>query len=133
RQVSQALTATTVGPTALLRGVAQALIGVSGAVSCLITLTQSGNPAEQAVEVRDGVQPGVPEDKLVRVPPGLITQVVIEQRPVFSEDIQLDGRFPLDPLAQQYGWLAPLRLPLLLAPHLVRTGPVYFHDVRGYV
>src|SRR2546430_599590 len=47
RQVSQALTATTVGPTALLQGVAQALIGVSGAVSCLITLTQSGNPELQ--------------------------------------------------------------------------------------
>jgi signal transduction histidine kinase len=132
RQVSQALTATTVGPTALLQGVAQALIGVSGAASCLITLTQSGNPAEQAVEVRDGVQPGVPEDKLARVAPGLITQVVIEQRPVFSEDIQLDGRFPLDPLAQQYGWRAALALPMFLEREFVGTVSVYFHEVRAF-
>jgi len=132
RQVSQALTATTVGPTALLQGVAQALIGVSGAASCLITLTQSGNPAEQAVEVRDGVEPRVPEDKLARVAPGLITQVVIEQRPVFSEDIQLDGRFPLDPLAQQYGWRAALGLPMFLEREFVGTVSVYFHDVRAF-
>jgi signal transduction histidine kinase len=132
RQVSQALTATTVGPTALLQGVAQALIGVSGAVSCLITLTQSGNPAEQAVEVRDGVQAGVPQDKLTRVAPGLITQVVIEQRPVFSEDIQLDGRFPLDPLAQQYGWRAALGLPMFLEREFVGTVSVYFHEVRAF-
>src|SRR6267378_4413710 len=132
RQVSQALTATTVGPTPLLQGVAQALIGVSGAVSCLITLTQSGNPAEQAVEVRDGVEPHVPEEKLSRVAPGLITQVVIEQRPVFSEDIQLDGRFPLAPLAQQYGWRAALGLPMYLEREFVGTVSVYFHEVRAF-
>src|SRR5438445_8239294 len=132
RQVSQALTATTVGPTALLQGVAQALIGVSGAVSCLITLTKAGNPAEQAVEVRHGVQPGVPEDKLARVAPGLITQVAIEQRPVVSEDIQLDGRFPLDPLAQQYGWRAALGLPMFLEREFVGTVSVYFHEVRAF-
>jgi signal transduction histidine kinase len=132
RQVSQALTATTVGTTALLQGVAQALIGVSGAASCLITLTQSGNPAEQSVEVRDGVQPPVQEDKLTRVAPGLITQVVIEQRPVFSEDIQLDGRFPLDPLAQQYGWRAALGLPMFLEREFVGTVSVYFHEVRAF-
>ena len=132
RQVSQALTATTVGPTALLQGVAQAVIGVSGAASCLITLTQSGNPAEQAVEVRDGVQPPIQEDKLTRVAPGLITQVVIEQRPVFSEDIQLDGRFPLDPLAQQYGWRAALGLPMYLEREFVGTVSVYFHEVRAF-
>jgi len=132
RQVSQALTATTVGPTALLQGVARALIGVSGAVSCLITLTQSGNPAEQAVEVRDGLPPHVPEDKLTRVAPGLITQVVIEQRPVFSEDILLDGRFPLDPQAQQYGWRAALGLPMFLEREFVGTVSVYFQDVRAF-
>ncbi|MDQ6712478.1 MAG: ATP-binding protein [Candidatus Dormibacteraeota bacterium] len=132
RQVSQALTATTVGPTALLQGVAQALIAVSGAASCLISLTQSGNPAEQAVEVRDGVQPPFQEDKLTRVAPGLVTQVVIEQRPVFSEDIQLDGRFPLDPLAQQYGWRAALGLPMFLEREFVGTVSVYFHEVRPF-
>jgi signal transduction histidine kinase len=132
RQVSQALTATTVGPTPLLQGVAQALIGVSGAASCLITLTQSGNPAEQAVEVRDGVQQPLPEDKTTRLAPGLITQVVIEQRPVFSEDIQLDGRFPLDPLAQQYGWRAALGLPMFLEREFVGTVSVYFHEVRAF-
>jgi signal transduction histidine kinase len=132
RQVSQALTATTVGPTALLQGVAQALIAVSGAASCLITLTQSGNPAEQAVEVRDGDQPQGQGGAPTRVPPGLITQVVIEQRPVFSEDIQLDGRFPLDPLAQQYGWRAALGLPMFLEREFVGTVSVYFHEVRAF-
>src|SRR2546430_16089849 len=97
RQVSQALTATTVGPTALLQGVAQALIGVSGAVSCIITLTKSGNPAEQEVEVRHGVKPGVPEDKMARRAPGLIPQVAIEPRPLLSDDIQLAGRLPPAP------------------------------------
>jgi signal transduction histidine kinase len=132
RQVSQALTATTVGPTALLQGVAQALIGVSGAASCLLTLTQSGNPAEQAVEVREGVQPRGPEGTLTRAAPGLVTQVVIEQRPVFSEDIQLDGRFPLDPLAQQVGWRAALGLPMFLEREFVGTVSVYFHEVRAF-
>src|SRR6202171_2577716 len=104
RQVSQARAATTVGPNALLQGVARAVIGVSGAATCLITLTQSGNPAEQAVEVGEGLEQRLQANVPTRMAPGLITQVVIEQRPVFSEDIQLDGRFPLDPLAQQYGW-----------------------------
>ena len=54
RQVSQALTATTVGPNALLQGVARAVLGVSGAATCLITLTQAGTPAVQVVEVGRG-------------------------------------------------------------------------------
>src|ERR1700682_3981050 len=96
RQVSQALTATTVGPTALLQGVARAVIGVSGAASCLITLTQSGTPAQQAVEVGEGADPRLQADAATPAVPGLVTQVVIEQRPVFSEDVQLDRRFPFD-------------------------------------
>jgi signal transduction histidine kinase len=128
RQVSQALTATTVGPTALLEGVARAVIGVSGAASCLITLSQSGNPAEQAVEVREGVEPKGQTDPA----PGLVNQVVIEQRPVFSEDVQLDGRFPLDPLAQQSGWRAALGLPMFLEREFVGTVSVYFHHARPF-
>src|SRR5207244_10902992 len=93
---------------------------------------QAGNPAEQAVEVRDGVEPRVPEDKRARVAPGLITQVVIEQRPVFSEDIQLDGRFPLDPLAQQYGWRAALGLPMFLEREFVGTVSVSFPSLRAF-
>jgi signal transduction histidine kinase len=132
RQVSQALTATTVGPNALLQGVARAVIGVSGAATCLITLTQSGNPAEQAVEVGEGFEQRLQGDVLTRVAPGLITQVVIEQRPVFSEDIQLDGRFPLDPLAQQHGWRAALGLPMFLEREFVGTVSVYFREVRAF-
>jgi signal transduction histidine kinase len=132
RQVSQALTATTVGPNALLQGVAHAVIGVSGAATCLITLTQSGNPAEQAVEVGEGFEQRLQGDMLTPVAPGLITQVVIEQRPVFSEDIQLDGRFPLDPLAQQYGWRAALGLPMFLEREFVGTVSVYFLEVRAF-
>jgi Amt family ammonium transporter len=61
-----------------------------------------------------------------------VTQVVIEQRPVFSEDIQLDGRFPLDGLAQQYGWRAALGLPMFLEREFVGTVSVYFHEVRPF-
>src|SRR5437899_4433496 len=132
RQVSQALTATTVGPNALLHGVARAVIGVSGAASCVITLTQSGSPAEQVVEVGEGLEPRTQGLPLAHVAPGLVTQVVIEQRPVFSEDIQLDGRFPLDPLAQQYGWRAALGLPMFLEREFVGTVSVYFHEVRAF-
>src|SRR2546421_11995767 len=111
RQVSQALTATTVSPNALLAGGGRAVIGISGAASCVITLTQSGGPADQVIEVGEGVDPSVHGKPLTHVSPGLVTQVVIERRPVFSEDIQLDGRFPLDPLAQRYGWRAAPGLP----------------------
>jgi len=58
--------------------------------------------------------------------------VVIEQRPVFSEDVQLDGRFPLDPVAQQYGWRAALGLPMFLEREFVGTVSVYFHQVRPF-
>ena len=132
RQVSQALTATTVGPTALLQGVARAVIGVSGAASSLITLTQGSGGTEQVIEVGEGVDPSVHGTPLSHVSPGLVTQVVIEQRPVFSEDIQLDGRFPLDALAQRYGWRAALGLPMFLEREFVGTVSVYFHDVRAF-
>ncbi len=132
RQVSQALTATTVGPTALLEGVARAVTGVSGAASCLITLTRGSSPTDQIVEVGQGVDPSVQGKPLTHLAPGLVTQVVIEQRPVFSEDVQLDGRFPLDPLAEQYGWRAALGLPMFLEREFVGTVSVYFHDVRPF-
>ena len=132
RQVSQALTATTVSPNALLQGVAHAVIGVSGAASCLITLTTGGGPADQVIEVGEGVDPSVHGKPLTHVSPGLVTQVVIERRPVFSEDIQLDGRFPLDPLAQRYGWRAALGLPMFLEREFVGTVSVYFHELRAF-
>src|SRR5256885_2030883 len=114
RQVSRALTAVTVGPNSLLQGVARAVIGVSGAASCLITVTKAGTAADQLIEVGEGVDSSAQGKPLTHVAPGLVTQVVIEQRPVFSEDIQLDGRFPLDALAQRYGWRAAIGLPLFL-------------------
>jgi len=132
RQVSQALTATTVGPAALLQGVARAVIGVSGAASCLITLTQGSGAPEQVIEVGEGVDPSVHGTPLTHASPGLVTQVVIEERPVFSEDIQLDGRFPLDPLAQRHGWRAALGLPMFLEREFVGTVSVYFRDVRPF-
>jgi signal transduction histidine kinase len=132
RQVSQALTATTVGPNPLLQGVARAVLGVSGAASCLITLTQSATPADQRVEVGEGVEARFQAATLTHGTPGLVAQVVIEQRPVFSEDIQLDGRFALDPLAQQYGWRAALGLPMFLEREFVGTVSVYFHEVRAF-
>jgi signal transduction histidine kinase len=132
RQVSQALTATTVGPNALLQGVARAVLGVSGAATCLITLTHAGTPTAQVVEIEEGVEPRHQAKALAQVAPGLVTQVVIEQRPVFSEDIQLDGRFPLDPLAQQFGWRAALGLPMFLEREFVGTVSIYFHEVRAF-
>ena len=133
RQVSQALTAVTVGPTSLLQGVARAVIGVSDAASCLITLTRSGGgPADQLIEAAEGVDPSVQGKPLTHVSPGLVTQVVIEQRPVFSEDIQLDGRFPTDALAQRYRWRAALGLPMFLERDFVGTVSVYFHEVRPF-
>src|SRR5437762_1264539 len=106
--------------------------GVSGAASCLITLTTGGGPADQVIEVGEGVDPSVHGKPLTHVSPGLVTQVVIERRPVFSEDIQLDGRFPLDPLAQRYGWRAALGLPMLLGRVFVGTVSVYFHELRAF-
>ena len=131
RQVSQALTAVTVGPAPLLQGVARAVMGVSSAASCVITLTKAGTASEQLVDVAEGVGVGEPS-KFGQVAPGLVHQVVIEQRPVFSEDVQLDGRFPLDPLAQQYGWRAALGLPMFLEREFVGTVSVYFHEVRAF-
>src|SRR5437868_15052810 len=77
RQVSQALTATTVGPTALLQGVARAGMCGCDAASCLITLTRSGTPADQVIEAGAGVDPSVHGTPLSHVSPGLVTQVVI--------------------------------------------------------
>jgi signal transduction histidine kinase len=133
RQVSQALTTVTVGPTSLLQGVARAVIGVSDAASCLVTLTRAGGgPADQLIEAAEGIDPGVQGKPLTHVSPGLVTQVVIEQRPVFSEDIQLDGRFPTDALAQRYGWRAALGLPMFLEREFVGTVSVYFREVRPF-
>ena len=132
RQVSQALTAVMVGPGALLQGVARAVIGVSSAASCLITLTKAGTPSEQVIEVSEGIDAGGLGKPVSHLAPGLVSQVVMEQRPVFSEDVQLDGRFPLDPLAQRYGWRAALGLPMFLEREFVGTVSVYFHEVRAF-
>ncbi|HEX3629480.1 MAG TPA: GAF domain-containing sensor histidine kinase [Candidatus Dormibacteraeota bacterium] len=132
RQVSQALTTVTVGPNALLQGVAHAVLGVSGAASCLITVTKNGGTSEQVIEVGEGVDATVKGTPSASVSPGLVTQVVIEQRPVFSEDIQLDGRFPVDPLGQHHGWRAALGLPMFLEREFVGTVSVYFHEVRPF-
>src|SRR5438132_4770505 len=91
RQVSQALTATTDGPTALLQGVARAVIGVSRAASCLITLTQGSGGTEQVIEGGEGVDPSVHGSPLSPVWPGQVAQVLIEQRPGFAAAIRLDG------------------------------------------
>ena len=130
RQVSEALTATTISPASLLQAVARAMLGVSGAASCIVTLTQGGRPSDQRLEVSEGL----PTDSRVPapLPPALVNQVVLEQRPVFSEDLQLDGRLPLDPLTQRQGWRAALGLPMFLQQEFVGTVSVYFHDLRAF-
>ncbi|MEO6795533.1 MAG: GAF domain-containing sensor histidine kinase [Candidatus Dormibacter sp.] len=131
RQVSQALTATTISPASLLQAVARAVIGVSGAASCLITLTQGGVPAAQRIEVGEGL-PQLDPRVTGSLPPALIGQVVLEQRPVFSEDVQLDGRLALDPMTQQSGWRAALGLPMFLQREFVGTVSVYFQELRAF-
>jgi signal transduction histidine kinase len=131
RQVSQALTATTISPASLLQAVARAVIGVSGASSCLITLTRGVSTTAQRVEVSEGLaEPGAqgPES----APPALIDQVALEQAPVFSEDLQLDPRFPLDPLTRRYGWRAALGLPMFLQSQFVGTVSIYYQDLRAF-
>ncbi len=131
RQVSQALTATAVSPTSLLQAVAQAAMGLSGAASCLITLSQ-GAPTDQVVQIGEGLEPRLDGRLLTHVAPGLVTQVVIEQRPVFSEDLQADARFPYDPLARQYGLRAALGLPMFLQKAFVGTLSIYSRDQRPF-
>jgi signal transduction histidine kinase len=131
RQVSEALTATTISPVSLLQAVARAVVGVSGARSCLISLTQGVSTTAQRVEVSEGLADAgaqVPGS----VPTALIDQVVLEQRPVFSEDLQLDPRFPLDPLTRQYGWRAALGLPMFLQSQFVGTVSIYYQDLRTF-
>ena len=132
RQVSEALTATTISPASLLQAVARAMLGVSGAASCIVTLTEGGRPSDQRLEVAEGL-PGAADSRVrAPLPPTLVNQVVLEQRPVFSEDLQLDGRFPVDPLSQRQGWRAALGLPMFLQQEFVGTVSVYFHELRAF-
>jgi len=132
RQVSEALTATTISPASLLQAVARAMLGVSGAASCIVTLTEGGRPSDQRLEVAEGL-PGAADSRVrAPLPPTLVNQVVLERRPVFSEDLQLDGRFPVDPLSQRQGWRAALGLPMFLQQEFVGTVSVYFHELRAF-
>ncbi len=130
RQVSQALTATTISPASLLQAVARAVIGVSSAASCIITLTNGGIPADQRLEVSEGLPPLDP--RVPTAPPSLVAQVVLEQQPVFSEDVQLDPRFPPDALTSQARWRASLGLPMFLQQEFVGTVSIYFHELRAF-
>ncbi len=129
RQISQALTATT--PASLLKAVAQAVLGLSAAPACLITLSQGG-PASQVVGASEGFEPRLGGRLLGHVSPGIVSQVVIEQRAVFSEDLQQDARFPYDPLGHQYGFRAALALPMVLEKDLVGTLSVYYLEPRSF-
>ena len=131
RQVSQALTATTVSPASLLRAVAQAIVGLSGAASCLITLSQ-GTPQTQVLHVSEGIVPQPQGSLLGQLIPAIVTQVVIEQHPVFSEDLQADTRFGQDPLPRQHSLRAALALPMFLQSEFVGTVSIYFQDRRAF-
>ena len=131
RQVSQALTATTVGPTSLLQAVAHAVMRLSGAASCLITLTAGGAPRNQVLEVSEGLGAGRPRGFELAAP-GIVTQVVIEQRPVFSDDLPADSRFDNDPMARDHGLHTALGLPMILQQDFVGTLSIYFREVRPY-
>jgi signal transduction histidine kinase len=131
RQVSQALTATTESPDSLLQAVAQAVTGVSQAASCLITLSQ-GSPGDQTVQVSAGLEAPATGRLLPHLSPGIVTQVVIEQRPVYSEDLQSDPRFPNDPFTGQSGLHTAVGIPMFLQREFVGTVSIYFRDVRPF-
>jgi signal transduction histidine kinase len=130
RQVSQALT-TTGSPETLLDGVAQAARALAGATACMITLS-GDSPHNQVLQASAGNGPRPEAGFFEHVTPGLVNQVVIEQRPVFSEDLQADGRFPADPLAREQGFHAALGLPMFLQREFVGTVSLYFTDLRPY-
>ncbi|HYM51732.1 MAG TPA: ATP-binding protein [Candidatus Limnocylindrales bacterium] len=130
REVSQALTATTVSPASLLQAVAQAVVQLSGAASCLITLSQ-GSAQNQVLQVREGMTLHA-HRLLTETTPAIVTQVVIEQQPVFSEDLQADARFGQDPLPREHNWRAALALPMFLQSEFVGTVSIYFQDRRAF-
>jgi signal transduction histidine kinase len=131
RQVSQALTATTVSPASLLQAVAQAIVGLSGAASCRITLSQ-GTPHNQVLQASEGIPPAPLGGPAGQPVPTIVTQVVIEQHPVFSEDLQSDTRFGQDPLPRQQNLRAALALPMFLQTEFVGTVSIYFQDRRAF-
>jgi len=125
RNVSQALTVT--NPQSLLRAVVQAVRVLSGAPACLITLSQA-TPQVQTAEVSEGFHPALEGRTFGRLSPGILTQVVLEQRAIFSEDLKQDARFPSDPLARQYGLHAALAVPMFLQKELAGTLSLYYQE-----
>jgi len=125
RNVSQALTVTS--PQSLLRAVVQAVQALSGAPACVITLSQ-GSAQLQAAEVSEGFRPALEGRSFGQLSPGIITQVVLEQRAIFSEDLKQDARFPSDPLASQYGLHAALAVPMFRQKELAGTLSLYYQE-----
>jgi signal transduction histidine kinase len=129
RSVSQALTVT--NPTSLLRAVVQAVRALSGAPACLITLS-TGGAELQSAEVGEGFDPALEGRSFSQLTPGIVTQVVVEQRAVFSENLRQDPRFPADPLARQYGLQAALAVPMFLQKELAGTLSLYYLEPRRF-
>ena len=129
RSVSHALTVTS--PTSLLQAVVQAVGTLSGAPACLITLS-SGGPQLQVAEVSQGFDPSLEGRTFSQVSAGILAQVVVEQRAIFSESLKQDARFPTDPLAQQYGLEAALAVPMFLQKELAGTLSLYYLEPRPF-
>jgi signal transduction histidine kinase len=129
RHVSQALTVT--NPGSLLRAVVQAVRALSGAPACLITLSNGGAELQSA-EVSDGFDPALEGRSFRQLSPGILTQVVLEQRAIFSEDLKQDARFPSDSLADQYGLHAALAVPMFLQKELVGTLSLFYLEPRPF-
>jgi signal transduction histidine kinase len=131
RQVSQALTATTVGPHALLVAVARAVLAVSHAAACVVTLTEE-SPVNQRVEVSESADDELDLTVMAHISRPIATQVVVEQRPVYSEDLQADPRFARNVLLQERGLRAALALPMFLEREFTGTVSIYFREGRPF-
>jgi signal transduction histidine kinase len=123
RSVSQALTVS--NPTSLLRAVVQAVRALSGAPACLITLS-TGGAELQTAEVGEGFDPALEGRSFGQLSHGIVTQVVVEQRALFSENLKLDPRFAADPLAREYGLQAAMAVPMFLQKELAGTLSLYY-------
>src|SRR5260370_26958287 len=114
-------------PTSLLRAVVQAVRALSGAPACLIPLS-TGGAELQTAEVGEGFDPALEGRSFGQLSPGIVTQVVVEQRALFSENLKQDPRFAADPLAREYGLQAAMAVPMFLQKELACTLSLYYRE-----
>src|SRR5260370_40438259 len=113
--------------TCLLRAVVQAVRAPSGAPAWLIPLS-TGGAELQTAEVGEGFDPALEGRSFGQLSPGIVTQVVVEQRALFSENLKQDPRFAADPLAREYGLQAAMAVPMFLQQEPAGTLAPYYRE-----